>query len=86
MQPLHDLLHRIRWDPTFGSGAFAIGYVDRVLKAEQLVPIDRVAFDPENPRMLAVTDQDGTTIRIPLHRVRTVYRDGIVIWQRKVQS
>ena len=24
----------------------------------------------------------GTVVRVPLHRVRTVYRDGSVIWAR----
>jgi uncharacterized protein (UPF0248 family) len=30
MIPIQDLLHRIQWDPEFGSAAFEIGYVDRV--------------------------------------------------------
>ncbi|MFN6960799.1 MAG: DUF504 domain-containing protein, partial [Rhodocyclaceae bacterium] len=30
MQPIHELLSRIRWDAEFGQGEFVIGYWDRV--------------------------------------------------------
>jgi hypothetical protein len=26
--------------------------------------------------------EDGIAVPVPLHRVRTVYKDGAVIWQR----
>ena len=28
MQPIHELLHRIKWDLEFGKGEFALGYDD----------------------------------------------------------
>jgi uncharacterized protein (UPF0248 family) len=81
MQPLHELLHRIRWDPEFGKGAFELAYVDRVAGQDQIVPFAAIQLD-EASGMFSFTDEDGIGRRIPLHRVRTVYKDGEVVWRR----
>ena len=85
MQPLQDLLHRIRWDPEFGKGRFALGYRDRVVGEEQIVPLASMVFDANRPGFFSIEDREGVTRHIPLHRVRTVYRDGAVIWERPGQ-
>lgn len=82
MQPLSDLIHRIKWDPEFGRGVFALGYWDRVERREQVVRFESATFDPAQPGTFSVEDEDGVLRTIPLHRVRTVYKDGAVIWQR----
>lgn len=84
-QPLEDLLHRIRWDAEFGRGAFALGYVDRVAGGEQVVRFADVQFDRDRPAMFSVPDEAGIVRHIPLHRVRTVYKDGVAIWQRSAE-
>ena len=81
MQPLDQLLDRIAWDPEFGKGRFALGYLDRVARKEVVVPFDEVHRD-SGGRTLALLDDDGLVVHVPLHRVRTVYKDGLVIWQR----
>jgi uncharacterized protein (UPF0248 family) len=82
MQPLQDLLHRIRWDPQFGRGSFALGYEDRVAGQEIVVPLVSLSFDPERPGTFSCEDDDGHVVHVPLHRVRTMYKDGAIIWQR----
>jgi uncharacterized protein (UPF0248 family) len=82
MQPLQDLLHRIRWDPDFGKGRFALGYRDRVTRQDRIVPFASVSFDPARPGFFSMQDEDGIVRHIPLHRVRTVFKDDAVIWQR----
>jgi uncharacterized protein (UPF0248 family) len=82
MQPLEDLLHRIRWDAEFGKGAYALGYYDRIARQEEIVSFASVRLDPQRPGMFSVEDEDGVLRHIPFHRVRTVYKDGVVIWQR----
>jgi uncharacterized protein (UPF0248 family) len=82
LQPLQDLLHRIRWDPDFGKGTFALGYRDRMAREDRIVPFASVGFDPSRPGFFSVQDEDGVIRHIPLHRVRTVYRNDVVIWQR----
>lgn len=82
MLPLDRVLHRIKWDPEFGSGTFAIGYYDRVLDREEIVPFAQMTLDSDRPGAFTFTDDDGTVRAVPLHRVRTVYKDGAVIWRR----
>ena len=82
MQPLEDLLHRITWDAEFGNGAFALGYYDRIDRTEHMVPFQSVRLDPKQPGTFLVEEKHGVVSRIPLHRVRTVYKDGVVIWHR----
>lgn len=75
-------LHRIRWDQEFGKGRFALGYHDRVAGEQRIVPFESVTFDADRPGFFSILDPEGLTRHIPLHRVRTVYKDGAVIWAR----
>lgn len=83
MIPIRALLDRIRWDPAFGQGDFVIGYYDRVRRAIVEVPLARIQFDPGNRFSFTAFDADGTAHDVPLHRVREVRRDGVLIWQRR---
>jgi uncharacterized protein (UPF0248 family) len=82
VQPIHELLSRIRWDPTFAHGQFEIAYADHVLRREVRVPLVSVQLDVGRPGMIGVIDPDGVACHIPLHRIRKVYRDGELVWQR----
>jgi len=59
-----------------------IGYYDRVDVKSVLVPFRRLArgdhfsFD--------VDTEEGTMQMVPFHRVREVWRNGELIWQRRV--
>lgn len=80
MQPLEQLLDRIKWDAEFGNAAFALGYYDRVLRRELLAPLASVSTTGDGS--FTFEDETGTVRTIPLHRVRAVYRDGVTIWRR----
>lgn len=82
MMPIQDLLHRIQWDPAFGQGAFEIGYLDRLAHRIVRVPWRQVRFQPGEHFALEVAGDDGHAHMVPLHRVRQVWRDGALIWQR----
>ena len=82
MIPIHELLNRIRWDPEFGRGRFELAYWDRVDRRELRVPFDREAFPSGEHFFCTAVAPDGEVHTIPLHRIRSVYRDGVVIWQR----
>jgi len=82
MIPIQDLLNRIRWDPEFGRGRFELSYYDRVEKALVRVPFERLTFPPGDHFFLEAVDADGEVHTVPLHRVREVSRDGVVIWRR----
>lgn len=55
MQPLQDLLHRIRWDPEFGKGRFVLGYHDRIADGQQIVPFESVVFEADRPGFFSIT-------------------------------
>jgi uncharacterized protein (UPF0248 family) len=80
--PIHELLARIRWDADFGKSRFVIGYWDRVAGKVLHVDLREIAWDPGNPSFFDLTDEDGVDHGIPFHRVREVWRDGTLIWQR----
>jgi uncharacterized protein (UPF0248 family) len=82
MMPIQDLLHRIRWDPEFGSGDFVIGYYDRLEREIIRVPFLQIAFPKDAPGVFELVDQEGQTHTIPLHRVKAVFKNGKLIWHR----
>lgn len=82
MQPIHELLERIRWDPEFGKGEFVIGYYDRVLGGIVKVGLKDVQVEPGDHFFLQALDESGECHAVPYHRVREVYRDGRLIWHR----
>ncbi len=86
MQPIHELLNRIHWDPEFGRGRFEIGYYDRLEKNIIRVPFKEVTQMPGNRFSFHVFDEDNIAHSIPMHRVREVYKDGELIWKRDPEA
>ena len=82
MTPIHELLSRIRWDKEFGQGQFEIGYYDRHEDMVCRIAFTEITFPEEVYHAFELVDDVGQRHRIPLHRVREVYKDGKLIWQR----
>ena len=80
MKTIHELLSRIRWDPEFGRGEFVIGYYDRIADCIIRVPLRQVI--PADHFACQLTDDEGVLHMVPFHRIREVYKDGVLIWQR----
>jgi uncharacterized protein (UPF0248 family) len=85
MQPIHDLLHRIRWDPTF-QGHFEIAYLDHTQSDLIRIPFHDVRFDADDRAAITLRTAESEQVAIPLHRIRKVYRDGTPIWIRPESS
>lgn len=83
MIPIRELLDRIRWDKAFGAAEFALGYYDRVERRIIVVPFRAIQFDPGDHFSFQLMDDEGGIHTVPLHRVKEVYRDGRLIWQRQ---
>jgi len=86
MQPIHALLARIRWDAEFAKARFAIGYWDRVEGKVLRADLREIAWDAENPSFFDLVDDAGRVHAIPFHRVREVWRDGRLIWERHPEA
>ncbi len=86
MKPLREILSKIRWDEEFGKGRFEIGYDDHLEKRIVRIPFEEVVFEEGNPFSFQIRNPEGETVIIPYHRVREVYKDGNLIWQRPHQA
>lgn len=82
MTPIHQLLARIRWDAAFARSRFVIGYWDRIERKVMYADLREVAWDADNPAFFDLLDEAGAMHSIPFHRVREIWRDGALIWQR----
>ena len=83
MIPLHELLSRILWDPEFGRGEFVLGYLDRLRDELVHVPLREVQRNPDSHFCFDVTDDAGVLHSVPWHRVKEVWKDGVLIWRRE---
>ncbi len=82
MLPIQDLLNRIHWDKAFGNADFVIGYYDRIENNLVMKPLAEIQFSSENHSIFEWTDFEGVTHSVPFHRIKAVYRNGELIWQR----
>ena len=82
MQPVQDLLNRIRWDAVFADADFEIGYYDRI--EDQIIQVEYAAlsFPPDDYFVFELLDNEGAVHRIPYHRIRRITRNGQCIWSR----
>lgn len=82
MIPIHELLSRIRWDEAFGNAEFVIGYYDRMQDAVVKVSLKELFFEKDDHFDFELIDDMGVTHTIPLHRIKDVYRNDVLIWHR----
>lgn len=87
MKPIKELLNRIRWDKEFAQGRFEIGYYDRIKDEIITVPLQVVQFtEGDHYFAFQCFGGDGEVHAIPFHRIRTVRKDGALIWQRTLEN
>ena len=84
MIPIHELLSRIRWDEAYGNADFVIGYYDRIEDRIITVPLKELYYDKEDHFDFELMDVHGEIQTIPLHRIRQVFRNGELVWERHV--
>ena len=82
MQPVQELLSRIRWDKAYGAARFSVAYYDRVAQEVKIVPFRELCFDSDDHFAFGVVDEIGEVHWVPYHRVRALYRNDAVIWRR----
>lgn len=83
MVPIHELLSRIRWDREFGKAPFEIGFLDHAAKTIGRIPFTAMHFEEGNRFSFQLENESGEILAIPLHRIRQIFRDGVLIWSRK---
>lgn len=82
MQTIQELLNRIRWDPEFSRGQFEIGFDDHIEHRQIRISFDVMRFDTSDHFFFHYYDDDGVEHDVPLHRIKSVYKDSQLIWHR----
>jgi uncharacterized protein (UPF0248 family) len=82
MEPIHELLNRIHWDPEFGKGDFEIGFLDKIEHEIIRVALKKITFVPGDHYFFHYMDSEGREHSVPLHRIKDVFKDGVRIWHR----
>ena len=79
MQPIHELLNKIKWDKRENPNEYSIFYFDRILKKLIKIPYNKIK---RIEGIFMVLDNEDET-NIPLHRIKRVTKNNVVVWQRK---
>ena len=79
MITIHDLLNKIKWDKRENPEEYFILYYDRVLDTLLKIPYTRIKRIEGSFMVLDNEDESN----IPLHRVRKVMKNNVVVWERE---
>jgi uncharacterized protein (UPF0248 family) len=83
MQPVQELLSRIRWDEHLAKDEFEIGYYDRLEEEIIKVAFKEIRFPADDHFAFEVIDDEEEIHSIPYHRVKEIYQNGKLIWHRE---
>jgi len=76
MTPIKDLFDKIKWDPKERKEDYEIGYWDGRLGREIRIKYENIK-EYDNKFF-----QNGDN-EIPMHRIKKVYKNGKLVWERK---
>mgnify|MGYP001602213330 CR=1 FL=1 len=79
MIPIKDLLNKIRWDKRENPEEYTLFYFDRILNKLVSVPYKKIK---RLEGSFMVLDNEEET-NIPLHRIKKVTKNNVVVWERK---
>ena len=79
MIPIQALLNKIKWDKRENPEQYSIFYYDRVLNELIEVPYSRI----KRTEGLFMTLDNEDETNIPLHRIKKIMINRIVVWERK---
>ena len=77
MQPIKDLINKIKWDKRENPKDYTLVYID--LRKEKYIPYTAIKRLEGNFMILEENNQE---VEIPLHRIRKVKKQDKIIWQR----
>ncbi len=80
MQPISDLLNKIKWDERENPEQYLIFYFDRILN--KLIEIPYTKIKRIEGSFMVLNNEEESNI--PLHRIKKVAKDKIIVWERKL--
>jgi len=79
VQPIKDLLNKIKWDKRENPEQYSIFYYDRILNKLIKIPYTKIKR-LEGSFMVLDNEEESN---IPLHRIKKVMKNNVVVWERK---
>ena len=79
MQPIHELLNKIKWDKRENPNEYSIFYYDRILNKLIKIPYNKIKRI-EGSFMVLDNEEESN---VPLHRIKKVAKNDVVVWERK---
>ncbi|MBI2654443.1 DUF504 domain-containing protein [Candidatus Woesearchaeota archaeon] len=79
MITIKDLLNKIKWDKRENPEQYTLFYFDRIQKTLIKIPYTKIK---KLEGSFMVLDNEEET-NIPLHRIKKVAKDNVVVWERK---
>ena len=79
MQPISDLLNKIKWDKREKPKEYSIFYFDRILKT--LIEIPYTKIKRVEGSFIVLNNEEESNI--PLHRIKRVTKNKDIVWERK---
>ena len=80
MIPIKSLLNKIKWDKRENPEEYSIYYYDRISK--KLIKINYIDIKRFEGTFIIV-ERNNEEVNIPMHRIREVKKNNIVVWMRK---
>ncbi|MBI2208091.1 DUF504 domain-containing protein [Candidatus Woesearchaeota archaeon] len=79
MQPIKNLLNKIKWDKRENPNNYSIYYYDRISK--KLIKINYMDIKKFEDNFI-VLETNGKESYIPMHRIKEVRKNNILVWKR----
>lgn len=79
MQPIKNLLNKIKWDKREKPEQYTIFYFDRILK--KLIKIPYIKIKRLEGSFMVLNNEEKSNI--PMHRIKKVTKNNEVVWERK---
>lgn len=80
MQPISDLLNKIKWDKRENPKQYSMFYFDRILKI--LIEIPYTKIKRVEGSFIVLNNEEESNI--PLHRIKRVTKNKDIVWERKL--
>lgn len=80
MQPIKDLLNKIKWDNNLKEEEYSLFYIDRITKTLREIRYIDIKKVEDN---FIIIEKDDDEVNIPLHRIKKVKRNNKLVWERK---
>lgn len=83
MKPIQDLLNKLKWDTSEHPEEYTFFYFDRVEKILKELRYKEILKIEEGFLYLL---KNGEEVAIPLHRIKKVIKNNVVIWERVIEE